>query len=210
MKKILISFIIATLSLSLLISCSEEKKTPTTNAPVEQTPAENTEGSPSDYDSRFDNTVEDAVACYYSLMTEDGYENYLLAFPEEYIEGHKALIEYTDELWAEAIKTDTEKVYANRDEKYGYAEFHIEYKQVETIELSEEEKTTIINDLVDFCYMSASDIEQIVSYKYLVHTYGVDTSTGDIVCDEELGETLTLLYLKERGWYVSPTNCQFP
>ena len=63
------------------------------------------------------------------------------------MKGHQALLEYTDEEMEAAIKYDTEKLHINRDEKYGDAEFHIEYTLKETIEVSEERKASIISEL---------------------------------------------------------------
>ena len=208
MKKIFILALVYLLAVSLLVSCSDDKPKTETKAPVEAPVTE--EPSDPGYDSRFDNTVEDAVECYFSLLTEDGYENYILAFPEEFMKGHQALLEYTDEEMEAAIKYDTEKLHINRDEKYGDAEFHIEYTLKETIEVSEERKASIISDLEDYCYMTPGTVKDIVEYKYLVITYGIDKNTGERVLEEEQSVTLALLYIKEAGWYVSPTNFEFP
>ncbi|MBE6650314.1 MAG: hypothetical protein E7613_03265 [Ruminococcaceae bacterium] len=213
MKKIFILVLAALLSTSLLVACTDDKTTTDNKTNTDKVSTENNDKTSEDkssYDTRFDNTVEDAVACYFSLMTEEGFGNYFLAFPEEFREGHQALLEYTDEEMDAAIKYDTEKVHINRDEKYGGAEFHIEYTLVETTNVPDDRKARIISDLEDYCYMTAGTIEDIVEYKYSVITYGVDTVTGDRVLEEEQFVTLAMLYIKESGWYVSPTNFEFP
>ena len=208
-EKIFTLSLVVLLAVSLLVSCSDE--TPKTNpkAPTENTPATEEPATPG-YDSRFDNTIEDAVDCYFSLLTEDGFDNYFLAFPEEFRKGHQELLGYTDEEMDAAIAYDTEKVHTNRDEKYGGAEFHIEYTLQEKSEIPAERKANIISDLEDYCYITPGTIEDIIEYKYFVVTYGIDKSTGDRVLEEEQSVTLALLYIKEDGWYVSPTNFEFP
>ena len=89
MKKILICALAGLMLLSA-VSCS--KDTPETPDSKDNTELEENVIIGEDgviYDPRFDNTVEDAAACYYSLLTEDGFGNYLLAFPTEFVEGYQ-------------------------------------------------------------------------------------------------------------------------
>ena len=185
MKKIFTLSLVVLLAVSLLVSCSDETPKTDPKAPTENTPVTEEPATPG-YDSRFD--------------------NYFLAFPEEFRKGHQELLGYTDEEMDAAIAYDTEKVHTNRDEKYGGAEFHIEYTLQEKSEIPAERKANIISDLEDYCYITPGTIEDIVEYKYFVVTYGIDKSTGDRVLEEEQSVTLALLYIKEDGWYVSPTN----
>ena len=163
-----------------------------------------------EYDSRFDNTVEEAAACYLSLLTDDGFGNYLLAFPEEFVDGYQASLEYDDATFQEAIDNATYSLHANRDDKYMGYEFHIDYSHVEEREITGEEKSTLIKDLSNYCYMTPSTIEKVVEHTYNVETYGLDVTTDEIYSMEQENKKLVMLYITQSGWYVSPTNFELP
>lgn len=163
------------------------------------------------HDTRFDNTVEDAAACYYSLLTEDGFGNYILAFPTEFIDGyqHEAL-EYDDATFDEAIKNATYTLHVNRDEKYMGYEFHINYSHESEEEVTGNERLALLEDLETYCYMTKSTIEKVVNHTYNVETYGYDPVNDETYSHEQKTEVLTMLYITGEGWYVSPTNFELP
>lgn len=200
MKKILFA-VMALLAVFLMVSCGDK--------PVNDTEATDVTKLP-DYDTRFDNTVEDAAACYFSLLTEDGFGNYLLAFPEEFIKGYQNELEYDDATFKEAIDNATYTLHVTRDSKYMGYEFHIEYDYLSDTEITGEEKSALLKDLAAYCYMTESTIEKVVEYTYDVVTYGLDTETDEIFMEEQENKKLTMLYITGEGWYVSPTNFELP
>lgn len=193
MKRIILISFILLVSLCLLVSCADNTDTPDDNG----------------YDTRFDNTAEDAVACYFSLLTEDGFGNYLLAFPTEFVEGYQSELEYDDETFKIAIDNATESLHINRDETYQGAEYNIEYTLVTEKELDEKEKKDIISDLVNYCYMTENTIEKVAEQVYEVHTYGV-TESGEKIMEQTYNKILNLVYIKEDGWYISPNEFELP
>ena len=85
MKKIII--LISALLLLTFVSCSDK--------PEEQ--PKNKYGLTSEEEALTNLVAEESVACYYSLLTEDGFGNYILAFPAEWREGYQAeldMVEY--------------------------------------------------------------------------------------------------------------------
>ena len=162
------------------------------------------------YDPRFDNTVEDAAACYYSLLTEDGFGNYLLAFPTEFVDGYQNELGYDDATFEEAINNATYSLHVNRDEKYSGYEFHIEYNHIDEEEVTGQEMLTLLDDLSNYCYMTKSTIERVVKHTYDVVTYGYDPENDQVYSHEQENEVLTMLYITGEGWYVSPTNFELP
>ena len=163
-----------------------------------------------EYDTRFDNTVEDAASCYFSLLTEDGFGNYLLAFPEEFVDGYQAILEYDDETFQEAIDNATYSLHANRDDKYMGYDFRIEYTHIDEREITGSERDVIVNDLEAYCYMTPSTIEKVVEHTYDVVTYGLDLDTDEVYSHEQENKKLVMLYITGAGWYVSPTNFELP
>lgn len=210
MKKILFTMLVMALALFVFASCSNKPKPGTipSNSGDTATPNESAqENNDSEFDTRFDNTVEDAVSCYFSLLTEDGYGNYILSFPEEFIRGYQHIaLEYDDAQFKEAIDNDIYSAHANRDEKYMGNEFHIDYKYISDVEVTGDKKEALISDLVNYCYMSRSSIEKVVEYTYDVQTYGINVATDEVYNHEQENKKLTLLYISGAGWYVSPTN----
>ena len=205
MKRILIGAL-ACLMLFAMVSCKND---------TAETP-ENDENVIIDengliHDPRFDNTVEDAAACYYSLLTEDGFGNYILAFPTEFIEGYQhQSLEYDDATFEEAIRNATYTLHVNRDEKYMGYEFHIEYNHLSEEEVTGEERLALLDDLANYCYMTKSTIERVVNHTYDVVTYGYDPENDEIYYQEQENDVVTMLYITGEGWYVSPTNFELP
>lgn len=200
MKRLIFLFALLGVALLLLISCADEPNTPV--AP------ENSDNE-SNYDPLTNTTEEESVACYYSLKTEDGFENYILAFPTEWREGYQALLEYDDETFDIAIKNATETVHSLRDEEYEYSEFHIEYEFVSEREITGDEFNTLTKELSDYCFMTRSSIEKMKAMTYSVHTYGV-TADGIVIKDETVNEELYMVFIPDDGWYVSPHCFDLP
>ncbi|MBR6632794.1 MAG: hypothetical protein IKL05_00650 [Clostridia bacterium] len=199
MRKNILFFVLVIVALCVFTACADK--------PVETVTPDNLDEG---YDTRFDNTVEDAAACYFSLLTEDGFGNYILAFPETFIKGYQRELEYDDATFEEAINNATYTLHVNRDIKYDGAEYHIEYSLEGEREIEGTERDNIVNDLAKYCYMPSGNIEKVVEYSYLVHTYGVVQDSGDIVVEEDYTENITMLYIAGEGWYVSPTEFQLP
>lgn len=203
MRKNILVLVIVIIALCVFTACSDE--------PVDtNTPGIVDEYIIDGYDTRFDNTVEDAAACYFSLLTEDGFGNYLLAFPDAFVKGYQSELEYDDATFEEAINNATYTLHVNRDIQYDGAEYNIEYSLEGEREIEGTEKDAIINDLVKYCHMASGNIERVVEYSYYVRTYGVVLDSGDIVMEQEDTEKLTMLYITGEGWYVSPTEFQLP
>ena len=200
MKRLIFLITILGAILLLLVSCAEEPQTPET---PENADAENA------YDPLTNTTEEESVACYYSLKTEDGFENYILAFPTEWRKGYQALLEYDDETFDIAIANATETVHSLRDEEYEYSEFHIEYEFVSEREITGDEYNTLTKELSDYCYMTLSTIEAMKAQTYSVHTYGV-AADGTLIKDETVNEELYMVFIKDDGWYVSPHCFDLP
>lgn len=201
MKKIYLIMVI--LALLTLVACGDE--------PAIEPGTVTDEGLiVPEYDARFDNTVEDAAACYFSLLTEDGFGNYLLAFPEEFVDGYQAILEYDDETFQEAIDNATYSLHANRDDKYMGYDFRIEYTHIDEREITGSERDVIVNDLEAYCYMTPSTIEKVVEHTYDVVTYGLDLDTDEVYSHEQENKKLVMLYITGAGWYVSPTNFELP
>lgn len=201
MKKIYLIMVI--LALLTLVACGDE--------PAIEPGTVTDEGLiVPEYDARFDNTVEDAAACYFSLLTEDGFGNYLLAFPEEFVDGYQAILEYDDETFQEAIDNATYSLHANRDDKYMGYDFRIEYTHIDEREITGSERDVIVNDLEAYCYMTPSTIEKVVEHTYDVVTYGLDLDTDEVYSHEQENKKLVMLYISGAGWYVSPTNFELP
>ncbi len=201
MKKIIL-IALATLLVFSFASCADEPDaTVTPNDTQVEEPG---------YDPRFDSKVEEVADCYFSLLTEDGFGNYLLAFPTEFVEGYQKELEYDDATFEEAINNATYTLHVNRDEKYAGYEFHIEYNEIDHKEVSAEDAAALIKDLSMYCYMTPSNIEKVMEYTYDVVTYGWDPDNEQRVMEEQENKKLTMLYIKEEGWFVSPTNFELP
>ena len=193
MKKILLITLL--ISLLLLVSCSDEPALPL-EGPVINDPLTDT-------------TEADSVACYYSLKTEDGFENYILAFPPEWRAGYQGVLEYDDETFATAIHNATETIHSIRDEEYGYSTYNIEYEFVEEREITGSEYQNLTKELADYCYMTRSSITEMKESTYSVHTYGL-TELGEVVNEATELEKLYLVFIEGDGWYVSPHNFDLP
>lgn len=195
MKRIIYLMVLLALTFVLLISCAKD-----------ETPKDENEENP---EALTNTLTEEAVACYYSLKTEDGFENYILAFPTEWRVGYQGVLGYDDETFAEAIANGTTTVHNLRDEEYQYSEFHIEYELVSERAIEGEEYNTLSKELQDYCYMTSSTIEEMMAQTYSVHTYGI-TTDGKIIKDETINEELIMLYITDEGWCVSPHCFDLP
>lgn len=199
MKKLIFLFALLGVALLLLVSCAKE-------TPIVDNP-EN-----ADEESAYDptnTTEEESVACYYSLKTEDGFENYILAFPSEWRRGYQAVLEYDDETFDIAIANATETVHSVRDEEYENAEFNIEYELVSERDITDDEFITLTTELSDYCYMPLGTVAKMKAQTYAVHTYGI-TAGGEIIKDETIKEELYMVFINNDGWYVSPHNFDLP
>ncbi len=203
MKKLII--LISVLTLVLFASCTDEKE-----------PASTPDNLGGDvilddvYDTRFDQTVEEAVACYFSLLTEDGFGNYIMAFPEDFRKGYQADLGYDDKTFDEAINNATELLHAGLDEKYAGAQYIIEYEHRGEEELTGAERDQLVHDIVEYCHMNEGVIEKVVNHTYLVSEYGYDEINDAVVNYEDYEEVLTMLYVTGEGWVVSPNEFQLP
>lgn len=201
MKKIILIALAALLTFTCAACSDKPDETVTPNDIQNEVPG---------YDPRFDNTVEDAAACYFSLLTEDGFGNYLLAFPTEFVDGYQKELEYDDATFQEAIDNATYTLHVNRDEKYSGYEFVIEYDYLSHTELAMEDAASLIKDLSAYCYMTPATIEKVAEYTYDVVTFGWDALNEQRVMEEQENKKLTMLYITGEGWYVSPTNFELP
>ena len=197
MKKIVI--LISALLLLTFVSCSDK--------PEEQ--PKNKYGLTSEEEALTNLVAEESVACYYSLLTEDGFGNYILAFPTEWREGYQAELEYDDETFDEAIRYATEALHAQRDEDYGGNEYHIEYTFKGERKIEDKELKNLIDELVEFCYMSRDSILGMKAQTYTVHTYAV-AGDGTYVNEQTVDEELYFVEVKDEGWYVSPHEFKLP
>ena len=195
MKKIILALALV-LTIFALVACTDEP----VGTPVQ-------EGFVND--PATDAIDSESVACYYSLLTELGFENYILAFPAEWRRGYQELLEYDDETFAEAINNATETFHIQRDEDYQGYPFQIEYNLVSEREVTGSELNTLVNELVDYCFMTKSTIEKMKAQTYSVHTYAV-ADDGTLVNDQTVEEEIYLVFIKDDGWYVSPHEYTLP
>ncbi len=195
MKRIFFALALV-LTLSVFVACSDEPA----KAPVQ-------EGIVND--PATDAIDSESVACYYSLLTEMGFGNYILAFPAEWRRGYQELLEYDDETFAEAINNATESLHAQRDEDYQGYPFNIEYSLVSECEITGSEFDTLVKELVDYCFMTKSTIEKMKAQTYSVHTYAIAVD-GSLVNSQTVEEELYLVFIKDDGWYVSPHEYALP
>ncbi len=197
MKKTVI--LLLALLLLAFVSCSKEVQEETKNK----------YGLTSEQEALTNLVAEESVACYYSLLTEDGFGNYILAFPTEWREGYQAELEYDDETFDLAIRNATETLHAQRDYDYEGNEYHIEYTFKGERKIEDKELKNLINELVDFCYMSRDTILGMKAQTYTVHTYAV-AEDGTFVKEQTVDEELYLVEVKDEGWYVSPHEYKLP
>lgn len=195
MKKVLLAVLLVSLALFALVACTDEPAAVEEKLPVN--------------DPATDAIDSESVACYYSLLTELGFDNYILAFPAEWRRGYQELLEYDDATFAEAIANATESFHAQRDVDYEGAEFHIEYSLVDERAIEGEEFDSLVKELVDYCFMTKSTIEKMKEQTYSVHTYGL-TADGILVNSQTVEEKLYLVFIKDDGWYVSPHEYTLP
>lgn len=198
MKKIITLILALTLALFTFVSCSDKP---------EET--KNKYGLTSEQEALTNLVAEESVACYYSLLTEDGFGNYILAFPTEWREGYQAELEYDDATFDEAIQNATETVHAQRDYDYDGNEFHIEYAFKSERVVEGKELDNLIKELVDYCYMSKDTIVNMKAQTYTVHTYAI-AADGTYFNEATVDEELYLVEVKDEGWYVSPHEYKLP
>lgn len=201
MKKIVL-FISVLLCIFAFSACSDNGQT--------EVPVVTPNSVDEDVESLFDITTEEAVACYYSLLTEDGFGNYVLGFPPEWRKGYQDLLGYNDEEFEEAMNNATYTLHVNRDFDYQGAEYKIEYELVGEREVEGDEYDRIMKDLTAYCFMSKGSVEKMIKQTYSVHTYGYFEDTNEVVNENTAEEEICLLYIKGEGWYISPTNFQLP
>ncbi len=186
------------MSFSLLASCADKDTIPENDDIILE------------YDDSHERKADESIDYFFSLLTEKGYSNYILAFPPEYLRGYQLELGYDDATFKEALDNATYAFHSNRDVTYGGLEYHIEYELVEEKEWEILDATDLIGDLREYCYMKTSSITNVVDKTYFVRTYGLDTEMGDIYSEETSNEVVTMLYIEGEGWYVSPTELQLP
>ncbi len=198
MKKIAILFVL--LALLMLVACKDE-------------PAENVNENENEenIEESFYNTEEEVIFCYFSLLTEDGFGNYLLAFPEEFRKGYQKDIglENDSETFDQVIENATYTLHVTRDTQYDGAEYHIEYELDSKIEMTDKEKEALLSDLEDYCHMTLSTIEKVELHRYNVSEYGIDVE-GNIINEQNAVEDINMLYITGEGWCVSPNEFELP
>ena len=194
MKKIIVLLALLAVFFVLLISCADE----TPEAPV----------IPDTVPDEAVAVGEDAVASYYSLKT-DGFGKYLESFPTEWRAGLQRTLEYTNEQFAEAVSNADETISSQLYDDYGEAVFYIEYEFTGEREIPEDEYKTLMNELSNYLYMTASTIEDIKAQTYSVCTYGVDFE-GYVVNEQFNEEELYMINIAGEGWKVSPHEYSLP
>lgn len=199
MKKLFLLLVLVMAFSLLFCSCTKDKEEVEDDIMTEEERIE----------ALFDTKIEESVGCYYSLYTDEGYENYILAFPTKYIEGYQKELGYTDEQFDEAMKNATEVRHNMRDETYEGATYHIDYVLVNEGEFSESYERDILDSLSAFCHIPYGTVSDMKKMSYSVTTYGVDEDTSEIVNEETRLDELCLIYIKGDGWYVSPTHFEF-
>lgn len=195
MKKIILALALV-LTLLTLTACTDKPEAPISEEGYKNDPAT-------------DAIDSESVACYYSLLTELGFENYILAFPAEWRRGYQELLEYDDETFAEALKNATESLHTQRDQDYEGYPFNIEYELVSEREVTGSELDSLVKELVDYCFMTKSTIEKMKAQTYSVHTYAL-ADDGSLVNSQTVEEELYLVFIKDDGWYVSPHEYTLP
>lgn len=199
MKKIFLLLTLVTVFSLLFCSCRNNEEEKVDDGMTEEEKIE----------AMLDTKIEESVECYYSLYSDNGYENYVLAFPDMYLKGYQKDLDYTDEQFESAMQNATEVRLGMRDELYGDATYHIDYVLVNEGEFSESYEREILDSLSAFCHIPYGTVSDMKKMSYSVTTYGVDEDTSEIVNEETRLDELCLIYIKGEGWYVSPTHFEF-
>ncbi len=192
MKRLLFLMILALVAMLFsLFSCSEKQDEETPATPVTD-----------DYSELFIQTREDTELSFFSFFGREGFDSYILSFPNAWIE----------KKWGEEFTSDRKGFFEKMDvaiaglaqsrtEDYGET-FEVAYSNILDEKIEGEDFEALKKVLEDYG-VDTSGVTEAVRAHYSV-AYFSDAEKTSMLSESKL--VLTLFYIKGDGWYVSPDN----